>query len=602
MDHQIRVRRSDLESMLLDESIQPRDLPLPLLEDITGGFSCDQEIGRGGFAVVYKGTLTNGAVAVKKLINTHIHETKFQQEVGCLMKAKHKNVVRFLGYCADTQGKMANYNGKFVMADVQQRLLCFEYLPRSLDVYITDASNRLEWTKLYQIIKGICKGLHYLHENKIVHLDIKPSNILLDDNIVPKIADFGLSRCFDENQSRAVTSKLIGSMGYMAPEFYSGEITFKSDIYSLGVIITEILTGKKGYAEIDNVLESWRNMVGISQGNKELEQIRVCAEIGLECIDSNPRRRPTTEHILDQLYQMESTNLSTETSENSTSVMNQPECYISEGCHPSASRAKKPNDEPSVKQKRDSKCQQESVNNNQCSGYYTWQEIKTEKGDNYFNASFHDDQTSKNLEYFVVVDFKATCEKGKQINPQEIIEFSSVLVDGSTGQLESTFHTYVRPMQHPKLTDFCRDLNGIRQKDVDAGVELAVVLRMHGEWLQKMGTKKCSGFRFVVVTWGNWDCRSMLESECRFKGIDRPPYFDRWINLRIPYMAALGGSKLGADLADAIRIAGLEWEGRPRGASDDACNTARLLGELLRRGVQLGITSSLALTPTLQLL
>lgn len=253
MDHQIRVRRSDLESMLLDESVQPRDLPLPLLEDITGGFSCDQEIGRGGFAVVYKGTLKNGAVAVKKLINTHIHENKFQQEVGCLMKAKHKNVVRFLGYCADTQGKMANYNGKFVMADVQQRLLCFEYLPRSLDVYITDASKRLEWTKLYKIIKGICEGLHYLHENKIVHLDIKPSNTLLDDNMVPKIADFGLSRCFDENQSRAVTSKLIGSMGYMAPEFYSGEITFKSDIYSLGVIITEILTGKKGYAEIDNV-------------------------------------------------------------------------------------------------------------------------------------------------------------------------------------------------------------------------------------------------------------------------------------------------------------------------------------------------------------
>jgi len=239
--------------MLLDESVQPRDLPLPLLEDITGGFSCDQEIGRGGFAMVYKGTLKNGAVAVKKLINTHIHENKFQQEVGCLMKAKHKNVVRFLGYCADTQGKMANYNGKFVMADVQQRLLCFEYLPRSLDVYIIGASKQLEWAKLYKIIKGICEGLHYLHENKIVHLDIKPSNILLDDNMVPKIADFGLSRCFDENQSRAVTSKLIGSMGYMAPEFYSGEITFKSDIYSLGVIITEILTGKKGYAEIDNV-------------------------------------------------------------------------------------------------------------------------------------------------------------------------------------------------------------------------------------------------------------------------------------------------------------------------------------------------------------
>lgn len=231
--------------------------------------------------------------------------------------------------------------------------------------------------------------------------------------------------------------------------------------------------------------------------------------------------------------------------------------------------------------------------NNQCSGYYTWEEIKTEKGDNYFNASFHDDQTSKKLDYFVVVDFKATCKKGKQINPQEIIEFSSVLVSGSTGQLESTFHTYVRPRLHPKLTDYCRDLNGIRQKDVDAGMELAVALRMHGTWLQEMGTKKSSHFCFVVVTWGNWDCRSMLEPECRLKGIDRPLYFDRWINLRIPFVATFGGSKPKADLADAVRMVGMEWEGRPRGASDDARNTALLLRELMRRGVELGITSSL---------
>ena len=206
------------------------------------------------------------------------------------------------------------------------------------------------------------------------------------------------------------------------------------------------------------------------------------------------------------------------------------------------------------------------------------------------------------MDYFVVVDFKATCEKGKQINPHEIIEFSSVLVDGATGQLESTFHTYVRPQQHPKLTDYCRDLNGIRQKDVNAGVDLAVALQKHGAWLQEMGTKKCSGFRFVVVTWGNWDCRSMLEPECRFKGIGRPPYFDRWINLRIPFVAAFGGSKPRANLADAVRMAGMEWEGRPRGASDDARNTARLLGELMRQGTQLGITSSVAPMPAPQLL
>jgi ERI1 exoribonuclease 2 len=207
---------------------------------------------------------------------------------------------------------------------------------------------------------------------------------------------------------------------------------------------------------------------------------------------------------------------------------------------------------------------------------------------------------SKNLDYFVVVDFKATCEKGKQMNPQEIIEFSSVLVDGATGQLESTFHTYVQPRHHPKLTDYCKDLNGIRQKDVDAGVELAVALRMHGAWLQKMGTTKCcGGFCFIVVTWGSWDCRRMLEPECRFKGVSRPLYFDRWINLRFPFEAAFGDSNPRADLADAVRMVGMEWEGRLRGASDDARNIARLLAELMRRGVWLGITSSLSLTSTM---
>lgn len=115
-----------------------------------------------------QGTLTNGAVAVKKLINTHIHENKFRQEVGCLIRAKHKNVVRFLGYCADTQGKMANYNGKFVMADVQQRLLCFEYLPRSLDVYITGT---VMWNPTFLCI--------FSHNQRPFHLNIPQKKMKL---------------------------------------------------------------------------------------------------------------------------------------------------------------------------------------------------------------------------------------------------------------------------------------------------------------------------------------------------------------------------------------------------------------------------------------
>jgi serine/threonine protein kinase len=148
---------------------------------------------------------------VKKISKPYMHGKQFQREVKCLMRVKHKNVVRFLGYCFDTQGNMQMYNGSHIMAEVQERLLCFEYIPKgSLDKYIIDAY--LDWGTCYKIIKEICEGLHYLHENGIVHLDLKPANILLDDDMVPKITDFGLSRCFDEDQSRDITKTIQGTM------------------------------------------------------------------------------------------------------------------------------------------------------------------------------------------------------------------------------------------------------------------------------------------------------------------------------------------------------------------------------------------------------
>ncbi|OEL21155.1 putative receptor-like protein kinase [Dichanthelium oligosanthes] len=300
--------RNPLESMLHDEDAEPTDLPIKLLKEITKDFSDDLEIGNGGFAVVYKGLLGNGTtIAVKKLSRSiDMDENKYNQEVACLMRVKHKNIVRFLGYCADTQGKIWDHGGKFVMADVRQRLLCFEYLPKgSLEQYISDASVGLKWRKRYEIIKGICEGLHYLHGERIVHLDLKPANILLDDDMVPKITDFGLSRCFDENQSRAITSNLAGSLGYMAPEYISTVITFKSDIYSLGVIFTEMLTGQKGYTSVESILESWRNTLNTSWAEILLKQVRVCAQIGVECIDPDPEKRPVIQCIIEMLNETE---------------------------------------------------------------------------------------------------------------------------------------------------------------------------------------------------------------------------------------------------------------------------------------------------------
>ncbi|XBI85284.1 hypothetical protein VPH35_093445 [Triticum aestivum] len=306
MERKASTARSDLEQMLADETAEPKALPLSLLQDITGDFCDDQQIGSGGFAVVYKGIIGNRAVAVKRLSNALMDETEFHREVQCLMRVKHKNVVRFLGYCADRQGSMEEFDKKLVMVDVHERLLCFEYIPNgSLDKYIMDASR--EWGTCYKIIKGICEGLQYLHENHIVHLDLKPANILLDDNMAPKITDFGLSRCFDENQSRDITKTILGTMGYLAPEHREGGvIAHSADLYSLGVIIIEILTGQKGYQATDDVIESWSDRLEGSQRDTLCKQIRVCYETALECRDFDPKKRPTSAlTIVDRLHEME---------------------------------------------------------------------------------------------------------------------------------------------------------------------------------------------------------------------------------------------------------------------------------------------------------
>nr|CDM85886.1 unnamed protein product [Triticum aestivum] len=304
MERQVSAR-FDLECMLLDETKEPKALPLSLLQDITKNFSAGHEIGSGGFAVVYKGVLDNGTVAVKKLSNTHLHEDKFRLEIECLMKAKHRNIVRFLGYCSDRQEEFLKYEGKSIMAGIQERLLCFEYVQKGdLVKYISDASSGLEWRDRYKIIKGICEGLNYLHTQNIVHLDLKPANILMDDKMVPKITDFGVSRCFKDDQTRTIVTRVAGTPGYLAPEFTNGIITFKYDVYALGVIIMEILTGAKGYHEPREVLERWSNRLETPQKL----QVRVCTNIAIESLDFNPARRPTgIQNVIDRLTETEST-------------------------------------------------------------------------------------------------------------------------------------------------------------------------------------------------------------------------------------------------------------------------------------------------------
>ncbi|XP_059635959.1 cold-responsive protein kinase 1-like [Cornus florida] len=203
------------------------------LKKATKNFHNNNLLGRGGFGPVYRGKLEDGRmVAVKKLSldMSQQGESEFLAEVRMITSIQHKNLVRLLGCCSDGA----------------QRLLVYEYMEnRSLDLIVHGKSDRfLNWNARFQIILGIARGLQYLHEDshlRIVHRDIKASNILLDDKFQPRIGDFGLARFFPEDQAYLSTT-FAGTLGYTAPEYaIRGELSEKADIYSFGVLLLEII-------------------------------------------------------------------------------------------------------------------------------------------------------------------------------------------------------------------------------------------------------------------------------------------------------------------------------------------------------------------------
>uniref|UniRef100_A0A0D9XQG7 non-specific serine/threonine protein kinase n=2 Tax=Leersia perrieri TaxID=77586 RepID=A0A0D9XQG7_9ORYZ len=300
----------------------PKNPTLDSLKGITDSFSSKQEIGRGAFGVVYKGVLENGEViAVKKLERTSgIHARRFQNEADNLIEVEHKNIVKLVGSCCQAEKQVVEHDGKYVFTNVVEKLLCYEYLPNgSLDKYIYDESSGIDWPTCFKIIKGICSGLHFLHKERneaIIHMNLKPSNILLGDNMVPKIADFGLSRLFGQEQTRDITKNVVGWIGYIAPEYYyRGEISEKSDIFSLGILILEIVTGLKNDSSsqelssrilIDNVRRYWLKTSQITSKYPSLEadgieQAKACIEIALNCVETDPKKRPSVGEIIDKL-------------------------------------------------------------------------------------------------------------------------------------------------------------------------------------------------------------------------------------------------------------------------------------------------------------
>lgn len=278
--------------------------------EATDSFSEENKLGHGGFGAVYKGQFADGLQIAVKRLASHSGQgfTEFKNEVQLIAKLQHRNLVRLLGCCSQEE----------------EKILVYEYLPnKSLDFFIFDESRRamLDWSKLLVIIEGIAHGLLYLHKHsrlRVIHRDLKPSNILLDSEMKPKISDFGLAKIFSSNNTeRNTTQRVVGTYGYMAPEYASeGIFSIKSDVFSFGVLVLEILSGKRnsgsdqcgdfinliGYAWQLWDEERWIDIVDASLVNKsQSSEMMRCVNIALLCVQENAADRPTMADVVAML-------------------------------------------------------------------------------------------------------------------------------------------------------------------------------------------------------------------------------------------------------------------------------------------------------------
>jgi inhibitor of KinA sporulation pathway (predicted exonuclease) len=194
--------------------------------------------------------------------------------------------------------------------------------------------------------------------------------------------------------------------------------------------------------------------------------------------------------------------------------------------------------------------------------------------------------TPGGLKYAVVLDFEATCDEPRNPDPQEIIEFPSVLVRLSDGELVDRFESFVRPVHHPRLTDFCTGLTSIVQADVESAETFPQVFLRHQRWLE---SRALSPENAIIVTCGDWDLRYMLPAQLRASGLEVPPaIYRRWLNIKVPYKAVVGRPR---GMARMLRGLGLPLVGRHHRGIDDCVNIAAILRSLVEHGAEIGPTS-----------
>ncbi|KAA3467298.1 putative LRR receptor-like serine/threonine-protein kinase isoform X2 [Gossypium australe] len=299
-----RVPMKDDEEFLGIDA-RPYTFSYAKLKAATEDFSPANKLGEGGFGPVYKGRLDDGrAIAVKQLSAVSRQgKSQFVTEIATISAVQHRNLVKLYGCCIEAE----------------QRLLVYEYLEnKSLDQILFGKSLDLNWSTRYDICLGVARGLAYLHEEsrvRIVHRDVKSSNILLDSDLTPKISDFGLAKLYDDKKTH-ISTRVAGTIGYLAPEYaMRGHLTEKTDVFAFGVVCLEIVSGRpnadSGLEEQQMYLLEWAwhlheadrevELVDSNLSEFDEEEVKRVIGIALLCTQTSPLQRPSMSRVVAML-------------------------------------------------------------------------------------------------------------------------------------------------------------------------------------------------------------------------------------------------------------------------------------------------------------